>query len=221
MDRLPFRQLGVAVLALSAASTAAVALALAVGAARPAPDLTPVLGEPPCDAPCWRTIQPGQTTLVDAVSLLDNDPTVDAVVINVRSASWWWNGAQSPVLSHKSRPFDGRILFHTDSSDSPIAGMALMTTLTLGDLVLALGTPHTQTFYLPTTPAQSYVIYEAIYDDLSIFATLACPVSPVEFWNTPAGITFGEVDLALGGVRMTFPGVDGWPKRGIAEACAP
>jgi hypothetical protein len=216
---LPLRALLWLALALTGVIMAGLALALVLAAGVPAPDYAPLLGEGACAAPCWHDIQPGETTLVEAVALLDQDPSVEAVVVNVRSASWWWNGDQAPVLRHQPQPFDGRMLFATDAADSAIDGLALMTTLTLGDLYLQLGPPHTQTFHLPSNPAPTRLIYEAHYDGLSVFATLACPVSPTAFWAAPAGLTFGEVDLSIGGIRLTAPATAGWPLGRYSDLC--
>jgi hypothetical protein len=217
---LPLRALLWLALALTSLTMAALALTLALASGRPAPDYRPLLGEGACAAPCWHEIRPGETTLIEAVALLDQDPSVEAVVVNVRSASWWWNGDQAPVLRHQPQPFDGRMLFESDASASPIDGLALMTTLTLGDLYVHLGPPRSQTFHLPRNPAPTLLIYEAHYDGLSVFATLACPISPSAFWAAPAGLTFGEVDLSVGGIRLTAPGMAGWPLGRYGSLCA-
>ncbi len=221
MQRLPLRRMIAAVLLLSVVSAAAVVFALAVGASQPGPELTPVLGEPPCAAPCWYAIHPGETDLIEAAAVLDNNPAVEALVINVRSASWWWNGEQPAIFGNRPRPFDGRILFENNAPGSPVQGVALMTTLNLGDLYLALGAPQSQTFHLPPGNTRPGVIYEAEYDGLSVFASLTCPISPNDFWNAEAGITYGEVDLSLGGVRVSSAGISGWPMRRFASLCAP
>lgn len=217
---LPLRLIFTAALVLAAASSLVIALALAFGASRPAPDFAPLLGETPCAAPCWHGITPGDTTPARAVALLEQDPSVDAIVTNVDSASWWWNGSQAPVFRHQAQPFDGRMLFDSDDAGGPVNGLALMTTLTVGDLYLKLGPPRSQTLHLAEPPSPPFVIYEARYNGVSLFATLACPLSPAALWNAPAGLIYGKADLALGGVRLSTSGTD-WPLRRFAGVCSP
>lgn len=218
---LPARLLFVVTLTLAATSALLIALSLTLGASQPAPDFAPLLGEAPCAAPCWLGITPGSTTPSDAVALLEQNPSVDAMVVNVGSASWWWNGAQAPVFSHQPRPFDGRMLFDSDEPDEPVTGLALMTTLTLGDLYLKLGPPRSQILHAADTPAPPFIVYEARYNGLSLFTTLACPLSPAALWNVPVGLIFGEADLAAaGGVRLSTSGT-GWSLQHFARACNP
>ena len=208
-------------LALLAVTTAFVAIVAAhtVGAARSGPDLRPVLGEPPCAAPCWRNITPGITPLLDAVQAIYGDPALEDLSVNVRSATWWWNGKQPVALSHRPRPFDGRMIFENDSADSTVDGLALMTSLTLGDLYSVLGPPQRHVLYFPPEPSNPGAVYAAQYRHLTIFSTLQCPLDPADFWGAEAGVVFGEISLELGGETTTVRGSPQEPIRALMDHC--
>ena len=197
----------------------AVAAATALGSARPAPDMRAVLGEAPCTAPCWRSITPGVTPLLQAVGFIQEDPALEDLMVNVHSASWWWNGAQPTGLSHRPRPFDGRMFFRVDAPDSPVAGLALMTSLTLADFMGALGPPDRHVLYFPPVTNRPGGIYAAEYGDITVFAALHCPSGPGAFWTAESGVAFGQIQLDLGGPVFSSEAGPGWPVRVLLDYC--
>lgn len=212
----------VALLALGAGVSCILAsvLAVALGAVRPAPDLTSVLGAPPCAAPCWHGIIPGVTSLDAAVVELRADPAVEDLTVNVGSASWWWNSDQSAGLSRGSEIFDGRLLFQDDAADSLVDGLALFTSFRLGDVRNLLGPPDQYTLHTFSTPDFRGIFYEADYGDLRVFAALSCPLRPTDFWNTPVGVAFGTVDFGNTGEALSLSGESGWPVDRMIERCS-
>lgn len=196
-----------------------VAAATAIGSARPAPDMRAVLGSPPCAAPCWRHITPGVTPLFQAVAAIQDDPALEDLIVNVQSATWWWNGAQPAGLSHKPRPFDGRMLFRIDSPDSTVDGLALMTSLPLADFIGALGAPDRHILYFPPVANRPGGLYAAEYGEITVFAALHCPVGPGDFWTTEAGVAFGQITLDLGGPVLSAQTGPGWPVAQFLDYC--
>ena len=186
-------------LGAGAACLLAALLAVVIGGARTPPDLTSIVGKPPCAAPCWRQITPGVTRVSDALLQLRADPSLEDLTVNVQSASWWWTGAPSNDDGHSARTFDGRLLFASDTPESTVDGLALMTSLSLGDLLPALGSPAALTLYFPPPGSRPGMIYMADYGNLAVFAALPCPLRPADFWRAQAGVTFGAVSLDLGG----------------------
>jgi len=188
---------------LGAISAAAILLALTLGGLRAAPNLRAVLGETPCAAPCWHQITPGQTRVSDAVQQIGADPAVEDLIVNVQNASWWWNGAQPAGLRGGSRDFDGRMLFASDAPDSTVDGLALMSSLTLGDLISALGPPEQQTLHVSPSGWRAGALYVADYGNWQAFALLSCPLRPGDFWKAGVGFAFGTIDFGLGGETWT------------------
>ncbi len=219
MSALFVRRMAVGALGMAALCTLTVASALALGAARPAPDMRAVLGAAPCTPPCWHDITPGVTPLMDAVRAIYEDPALEDLSVNVRSASWWWNGEQPAGLSHRPRPFDGRMIFRNNSPDGLVDGLALMTALTLGDLIGALGPPDRHILYFPPTSNRLGAIYAAEYAELTLFTTLHCPAAPGAFWSSEAGVIFGEVTLDMGGQRRMARSGPGWPIQMLQAYC--
>ena len=220
MQRLPLRRMIAAVLLLSVVSAAAVVFALAVGASQPGPELTPVLGEPPCAAPCWYAIHPGETDLIETAAVLDNNPAVEALVINVRSASWW-SSANSGDLRQPAAPVRRPHPVREQRARQPGAGRGADDDAQPRRPLFGPGRASITDVSSAPGKHASRRHYEAEYDGLSVFASLTCPISPNDFWNAEAGITYGEVDLSLGGVRVSSAGISGWPMRRFASLCAP
>ena len=220
MPALFFRQIGAGALGVGALCMLVVTAAAALGTARPSPDMRAVLGEPPCVAPCWHTITPGLTPFMEAVNAIYSDPALEDLSVNVRSASWWWNGAQPESLSHVARPFDGRMIVRSESPDSIVDGLALMTTLTLGDLIGRLGPADRHILYFPPTPGRLGAIYAAEYGDITVFSTLHCPVQPSDFWMSEAGVAFGAISLDLSGEIRAEQAGPSWPIQRLIEHCA-
>ncbi len=68
--------------------------------------LTPPEG---CAAPCFMGIQPGVTTVNEAVAILKSHEWVgkvdDLIVETERQVEWSWNGSQPPLMNEQSRPY--------------------------------------------------------------------------------------------------------------------
>ncbi|MBL8146608.1 MAG: hypothetical protein JNL34_09515 [Anaerolineae bacterium] len=157
----------------------------------------------------------------DALQQISTDPAVEDLIVNVQNASWWWNGAQPEELRSGSRAFDGRMLFAGDSPDSLVDGLALVSSLRLGDLISALGPPEQQILHFSPADARPGALYVADFGGWQAFALLSCPLRPGDFWNAEAGFAFGTVGLDLGGESWASGAGTLQPLLRLSEYCAP
>ncbi|NDJ59994.1 MAG: hypothetical protein GYB67_02650 [Chloroflexi bacterium] len=140
MLRLMLRRVLPAALMLAALLIAAVRLIPVRGDT--APDIRAILAPPDaCAAPCWQGIQPGETSIDEAVALLAAHPWVAAIAPlppgvagTAHQYRLVWSGAQPAYI-------DGGRPGHIYGSDQGIEGVILWTTLRFGDLWMQLGPP--------------------------------------------------------------------------------
>jgi hypothetical protein len=151
-----------------------------------------------CSAPCWAGIQPGETSVDDAVSILDHHDWVSDVYPSISAVDWVWNGSQPAFVDAGSSRFQGRM---TLTEDALISSVAIQTKIESGNLWAALGAPDRQIF-MPVVdrranPPQMALVYMAVYEarGLYIFNFLDCPVTPRDFWFAPNTVSFGAPQL--------------------------
>ncbi len=159
-----------------------------------------------CSMPCWNGIQPGQTTLEEAIIILDADPRVEDYLVSLNKLSWWWNGDQESIFDATGRAFNGRIEFENIEGVYIVTNVVLDTTISYGDIELAYGEPDTITLYTVdgTSDVLSGVVHLAHFaeDDVYIFNILNCPMTVPDFWQSPSMVSFGHPTLVFEGEQI-------------------
>lgn len=176
-----------------------------------------------CAMPCWNAVQPGLTTVQDAVAILEADPTVADYLVSPGKISWWWNGEQSPLLDSTERAFHGRMEYALINGQDTITSIVLDTNVLMGDVRLTLGEPDTVTLYTvggEESAQRPGIVHVANYGDLYVFNTLECPMNVDDFWESPSYIAFGAPNLAFEGETFQLDSLPNWFFRDQAPGCA-
>ncbi|KXK21864.1 MAG: hypothetical protein UZ15_CFX003001242 [Chloroflexi bacterium OLB15] len=194
-----------------------------VNADDPVASLSELLTPPDgCSMPCWHGIQPGSTTVAEAVAALEQLPFVAEVRIVPGMISWWWNDFRPTVYEQTGRAFDGRIETAVLNGEERVISVVLQTTLTLGQMELALGDPDSRTLHTvhPDNDRQADgVVHIAHYGSVNVFNILTCPMDVVDFWNSPVYVAFGTPNLAFEGDVFQSELLPGWFFRDTAPGC--
>jgi hypothetical protein len=176
-----------------------------------------------CAVPCWNGVQPGVTTVNEAVAILQADPTVADYLVSPGKISWWWNGEQSPLLDATGRAFHGRMEYALVNGQDTITSVVLDTNVLMGDVRLTLGEPEALTLYTvhgQETAQRSGIVHVATYGGLYVFNVLDCPMNGDDFWASPSYIAFGAPTLAFGGETFQLDRLPSWFFRDQAPGCA-
>lgn len=182
--------------------------------------LTPPDG---CSMPCWHGIQPGSTTVTEATGTLERLSFVDEVRVASGMISWWWEDSRPSVYEQTGRAFDGRIETAMINGEERVTSIVLQTTLTLGQMELALGDPDSRTLHTvhPENERQSDgVVHVAHYGNVNVFNILTCPMDVVDFWNSPVYVAFGTPNLAFEGEVFKSEALPDWFFRDTAPGCS-
>lgn len=190
----------------------------------PAAALSELLTPPNnCSMPCWHGIQPGSTTVSEATDTLQQLTFVDEVRVVSGMISWWWTDSRPSVYEQTGRAFDGRIETAMLNGEERVTSIVLQTTLTLGQMELALGDPDSRTLHTvhPNNDRQADgVVHVAHYGSVNVFNILTCPMDVVDFWNSPVYVAFGTPNLAFEGEVFQSEELPEWFFRDTAPGCA-
>lgn len=146
---------------------ALLALILAVAACMPTPNLRNerllnddflISPTEDCDAPCWRGITPGTTTWVDAITILEDDATLnDPQVQNLQEGQ--------PAVGALWKMTDGEDCCQMVSEDGETVSfivLQLAPTHTLGELIEARGEP---TYVIGSPGVEDQALVNVLYPD--------------------------------------------------------
>jgi len=124
----------------------------------------PVLSNLLCEPPCWKNLQPGETTKEEAVSILENLPEADQATITLRGEPW--NIFEDTIYFHfnkseiqgRANISSGKVVFIQIYGDSN-----RNLDITFGEAVKKLGEPEFVTNIpvsggVPLAPTTSYII---------------------------------------------------------------
>lgn len=144
---------------------------------------------------CWLGIQPGITTLNEAVALLQAHPWVSHVSSGGSSAEsrifWFWSEAAPAFARMTSDVRESYIVLQNDI----VRYVRLTTRIPYGSVRLVMGEPQTGSLQ-PSTPSAYNRIYfhTAGYAEghVAFDTNLACPARPPEFWNDPVVIIYSD-----------------------------
>ncbi len=120
------------------------ALVLLFAACAPPPELrdpnmlqdTSLVSGEPCEAPCWRGITPGETTWSDALTILEDDTTIENLNTqtddNSNAALAEWNQKGGSACCQ---------MFSDDGETVSVLLLRVAPTMTLGDVIDRYGEP--------------------------------------------------------------------------------
>lgn len=220
---LAMRLIIITVLVFLGSLTVAVAQSR-VSANDPASALNELLTPPDgCSMPCWHGIQPGSTTVTEAAEILQALPFIDDVRVASGMISWWWSDSRPSVYVQTGRAFDGRIETAMINGEDRVTSIVLQTTMTLGQMELALGDPDSRTLHTvhPENDRQSDgVVHVAHYGSVNVFNILTCPMDVVDFWNSPVYVAFGTPNLVFDGEVFQTETLPEWFFRDTAPGCS-
>ncbi len=143
-----------------------------------------------CPAPCFMRIRPGETTVDEAVSLLETSGWVDQITDNGIVISWTWNGRQPRFIDVQEVPqirhvktIDGREVIHE---------LAIPTTVATGSILLLLNNPVSlmTTDGLGAVDAAKISFVWLRYADVLIKGRVPCPSWMRDVVRMRATITF-------------------------------
>ena len=148
--------------------------------------LTPPDG---CSAPCFLGIQPGITTLEEAMTVLKLHDWVGEVdPLDPPYVSWSWSGRQPGIVPGTSK---GILSFSLDRQQ--VVAIAVQTSLPVAAMYLFGGGPIIEN---SKSLKRGQVYATVIYPEYSImtFTTIACPATARLFWESPLGIEFFQIE---------------------------
>lgn len=172
--------------------------ALVLFAARAQPedtDLRALLLPPEgCFMPCWAGIQPGVTTVDEAMAILRAHPWVRAeTVFSVPTQIMWlWDYQHPSVAEYISPEFSASYIYVRGDI---VRYIRVATTVPYGEIHTLMGAPSSGIFSIiyphPTNPdylhSAGYFGGSVVYD-----TDIPCPATPYQFWNAPVRITYSD-----------------------------
>jgi hypothetical protein len=134
-----------------------------------------------CPAPCFLGVRPGRTTSAEAVAVLEQHEWIAAVEPSADFLDLRWSGTQPGFLDS-----DARNYLHV--AWYAIGEIRLATTLSLGDLWVALGQPEAG-FAVPTASGSGFnqhLIYRQLGVEVGSF--VRCSAQRQDLWHVPVEI---------------------------------
>jgi hypothetical protein len=168
----------------------------AVRAQPGAADLQAFLRSDGCAMPCWQHIQPGITTVDQALALLRANPWIRRALAGGTSADtriyWQWS-EQAPTFAGTMTALYPDSYLH--ARNGIISYIRLTTHIRYGNVRLVMGAPETGSFQ-PTTPSsfnRQYFHTAGYFEGrVAIDTNLVCPATPLEFWNDPVVVIYND-----------------------------
>jgi hypothetical protein len=123
--------------------------------------------DPDCTAPCWRGITPGVTTWSDALTILEDDTTLENV--NIQSDD------QSPAKQADFQQTGGASCCVINTNDGEVVNVIFLRvapTVTMGELLDAQGEP---TYLVGSQYTDDQAVMNLIYPDKSLVAYAFVP----------------------------------------------
>jgi hypothetical protein len=160
-----------------------------------------------CMMPCFLGIHPGETTVDEAVAILQAHEWVSEVRINNAGVLWKWNAHQPDFLQlsepgfHAFLETDGRI----------VTSIQVGTSLQLGNIWLAFGEPQQGSFGTmirgDTAKPDNYFVFQTTaYDNLELWILVdtRCPINPSKIWHSRVSLEWNSTALSPAFQRYNF-----------------
>lgn len=141
-----------------------------------------------CSAACFVGIQPGVTSVEDAVTLLESSQWVSAVdnrTINNVSGyiSWKWSDQKPAWISTDQ---DGEIW----ATQKQVVQIMIYGSLQLGDIRLILGSPNQEVIDRTADRQRKYSLYTAFYSQTGLMIQSWQPCKVIEPLRRPVILTY-------------------------------
>ncbi|MBE2266905.1 MAG: hypothetical protein IAE80_01650 [Anaerolinea sp.] len=172
------------------------ALVLLFTACAPPPELrdpnlladTGIVSGEPCDAPCWRGITPGETSWSDALTIIEDDTTLENLQTqedeNSNAARADWN-QQGGAACCEMYTFEGELV--------DVLFLRLAPTQTLGDVIERHGEPA----YVKGSPySDTQAVMNIVYPDKNfvVYVFVAGPEASVSASSEIVGVLYMKPD---------------------------
>jgi len=147
-----------------------------------------------CAAPCWQGIRPNETTLTEALALLESRGWSGSVnfqrgmAMDTGLLVVQWSG-QQPSFINSQRP----AIFWIEAN--VVERMSIALTIPYGAAWLSLSPPEQGAVSLGSvsTPILShYAAYTA--DDFVLYSGMSCPLTPQRLWDARIELLLGMTD---------------------------
>lgn len=184
---------------LAAGLALAFAAFLAAAHAQPTDDdLRIFLPPDDCAAPCWEGIQPGVTTLNEAITRLRANPWIERVYVKSDAPFTFlyvdWS-QQAPAFAEN---VSLRLPTYMWVRRNTIQLIVIPTLIPYGEIWSLLGAPSAGDFavsgyrHTMTPGNRPNTRHTAVYFDgqVTVDTRVFCPVSPALFWNAPVTIIY-------------------------------
>jgi len=163
-----------------------------------------------CPAPCIMGIRPGQTTLPEAVTLLESHEWVDDVRAYVGGRSqdvwlicWSWSGEQPTFINADAYVSP---CLHTQRGALTIAGISIPAAISFGEVWLLYEPEQIMLTDFTNVKAEAY--YTGVYLRNTLYVTaspLTCPIDVSDIWDKQTIVEIGEMSEAYIRGRATRP----------------
>lgn len=168
-----------------------------------------------CPAPCFMGIRPGQTTLREAVAILERHEWVDEVRVYLDDlvqdeglVCWSWSGKQPAFVEVNTYVSP---CLHTRRGSRIIRGISIPASISFGEVWL-LYQPE-QIMLTDFTKVKASAYYTGVYLQNTLFVTansLSCPINVSRIWDMPTTLEIGEMSESYfrGRATYAFPAYD-------------
>ena len=158
-----------------------------------------------CPAPCFMGIQPGVTTIDEAVKILEASGWVKRIerITNssgeMDSINWEWNDTASTLLKRNIKN-QLRPPYSATASPPLVEILDIETNIRAGDIYLSFGESYNTDSGLPgrTTENVAFVLAQYREHNFFISSQVYCPVSRERFLNSETTITWMTPQLISG-----------------------
>lgn len=146
-----------------------------------------------CDSPCFMGVQPGETASERAMTILQEHEWVDEVFVILDGfyGEWSWSGRQPRFVNTRNRGFLGA----QSAQYNVYYSMSIDSTITLGELYMALGEPDLS-FFTHTERARSRTLVHSVYYNalgLQADGAISCPATMVRLWQSDLTLYWGSL----------------------------
>jgi hypothetical protein len=152
-----------------------------------------------CLMPCWEGIRPGQTTVTEALRILQAHDWVEDVRTAGREINWAWSGAQPALIESDRR---GSLLTFWDR----VSSLMIPTRIRMGDLLLTGQQPRAVAYTRLT--GTRLIAHLAVYDDFVLYSQIACPLNLSAIWTQPVILILDRRGLNIDDLPNHFANYD-------------
>lgn len=152
---------------------------------------------PDCPTPCWLGIRPGQTTVIEALHLLENHEWIAAVQQSASFYDFKWSGDQPAWI-------DTDFASHFRASGSIVEAIRIRTHLHTGTIMALLGHPETGTIYTPLNTSGLGHTARFERNGVEISGLTRCPMRGDSLWYTPVEVQYRRLRRTYFPFRYTM-----------------